>query len=259
VLATLPAGSRGLPLHRASLRNENAWITDRTKLMATTSRSSASDGEDIPSLADTSAFRQPPVTTRGARTRAALVAAARVVFERDGYRDSRLTDISAEANYAAGSLYTYFSGKEEILQAVLEAAQDDMLHPGLPRLGPEHSSPVAVIEASNRAYFEAYKRNAKLMLILDEVAASDPDFRKVRQRRARAFVERNARAIRDLQDRGLADPALDPFMAALGLSGMVGRMAHFAFALGEDCSLDDLVETSTRLWVNALNLDLSAR
>ncbi|MGW2308817.1 TetR/AcrR family transcriptional regulator [Actinomadura luteofluorescens] len=225
--------------------------------MVTTAREESGE-EDIPSLANTSAFRDPPTTARGARTRAALVAAARTVFERDGYRDSRLTDITAEAKCSAGSFYTYFSSKEEILQAVLEAAQDDMMHPGVPRLGPEDSSPVAVIEASNRAYFEAYRRNAKLMLLLDEVSASDPQFRLVRQRRARAFVERNARAIRALQERGLADRDLDPFMAALGLSGMVGRMAHFAFAIGEDCSLDDLVETSTRLWVNALNLDRHA-
>lgn len=36
---------------------------------------------------------RPPVTARGMRTRAALVAAARRVFERDGYIDARLTDI----------------------------------------------------------------------------------------------------------------------------------------------------------------------
>ncbi|TDB90622.1 TetR/AcrR family transcriptional regulator [Actinomadura sp. KC216] len=226
--------------------------------MTTTARHEASGEEDIPSLVDPSALREPPVTPRGARTRASLVAAARTVFERDGYRDSRLMDITAEANCSAGTFYTYFSDKEEILQAVLQAAQDDMLHPGMPRLDREASSPVAVIEASNRAYFEAYKRNAKMMLILDEVAASDPNFRQVRQRRARAFVERNARAIRKLQAEGLADRDLDPFMAALGLSGMVGRMAHFALALGEDCSIDDLVRASTRLWANALNLTESA-
>lgn len=226
--------------------------------MATDIRSSASDEEDIPSLADTSALREPPTTARGARTRAALVAAARVVFERDGYLDSRLTDITAEAKCSAGSFYTYFSSREEILQAVLEAAQDDMLHPGMPRLDPGETSPAALIEASNRAYFEAYKRNAKLMLLLDEVSASDPKFREVRRRRSRAFIDRNARAIRDLQERGLVSPDLDPFLAALGLSGMVGRMAYYVYALGQDFPLDLLVETATRLWINALNLDRSA-
>jgi AcrR family transcriptional regulator len=215
--------------------------------------------EDIPSLADTSSLREPPTTKRGARTRASLVAAARVVFERDGYLDARLTDITAEANCSTGTFYTYFAGKDEILQAVIEAAQDDMLHPGMPRLKPEEASPVAVLEASNRAYFEAYKRNAKLMLILDQVAASDAKFREVRRRRSRAFADRNARAIKDLQDRGLADADLDPYMASRALSGMVSRMAYYAYALGEDLPLDELVEAATRLWANALKMDTTAR
>lgn len=226
--------------------------------MTANTRDSEPDEEEIPSLVDTSAMREPPTTARGARTRAALVAAARVVFERDGYLDSRLTDVTAEANCSAGTFYTYFAGKEEILQAVLEAAQHDMLHPGLPRLHPGETSPAALIEASNRAYFEAYRRNAKLMLMLDEVSASDPKFREVRRRRSRAFVDRNARAIRDLQERGLVNPDLDPFLAALALSGMVGRMAYYVYALGQDFPLDLLVETATRLWVSALHLDRSA-
>lgn len=213
---------------------------------------------DIPSLVDTSVLREPPLTARGLRTRAALVAAARVVFERDGYLDARLSDITAEAKCSTGSFYTYFSSKEEILQAVLEAAQHDMLHPGMPRLSADEASPVAVIEASNRAYFEAYKRNAKLMLILDQVAAIDPKFRELRRRRARAFADRNARSIRDLQERGLADRELDPHTAARALSGMVGRMAYYAFALEEETSLDELVRTATRLWANALKIDEAA-
>lgn len=211
--------------------------------------------DDIPSLADTSTLREPPTTARGARTRAALVSAARTVFERDGYLDSRLTDITAEAHCSTGSFYTYFASKEEVFQAVLEQAQDDMLHPGMPRLEPEEASPAAVIEASNRAYFEAYRRNARLMALLDQVAVVDPKFRELRRRRSRAFSDRNARAIRSLQQRGLADPRLNPERAARALSGMVSRMGYYAYVLGEDDPLDELVETSTRLWVNALRLD----
>ncbi|WP_113699225.1 TetR/AcrR family transcriptional regulator [Nonomuraea lactucae] len=63
-----------------------------------------------------------PSCARGQRTRAALVAAGRRVFERDGYLDARLIDIAAEAKCSTGSSYTYFASKEEILQAVIEAA-----------------------------------------------------------------------------------------------------------------------------------------
>ena len=211
--------------------------------------------EDVPSLADTTTFREPPTTKRGMRSRAALVAAARVVFERDGFLDSRLTDITAEANCSTGSFYTYFTSKEEILQAVILDAESEMLHPGVPRLEPEDASPAAVIEASNRAYLEAYQRNARLMLIIEQVAASDPKFRALQARRAHAFAQRNARAIRALQEEGLADGSLDPYLAARALSAMVSRMAFATFCLGDEVTMDDLVFTATRLWVNALRID----
>ena len=209
---------------------------------------------DVPPLVG-AALRSAPPTPRGVRTRAALVAAARVVFERDGYLEARLTDITAEARCSTGSFYTYFASKEEVLQAVIQAAQDDMLHPGMPRLGNAESSPEAIIRESNRAYLKAYKRNAKLMQILEQVATIDPVFREVRRRRSNAFAQRNAAAIKSLQEQGLVDPALDPVMASRALSGMVSRMAYNTYCLGDKASMTQLVDTCTRLWVNALRLN----
>lgn len=202
---------------------------------------------------DTAVPKEPPVTARGVRTRAALVAAARTVFERDGFLASRLTDITAEANCSTGTFYTYFVSKEEIFLAVMEAAQDDMLHPGMPHVTGS-DDPVDVIEASNRAYFEAYQRNAKLMMLQEQVATIDAGFRQQRLERGEAFARRNAKGIKRLQDAGLVDVDLDPVMTARALSGMVGRLAYSSFALGMGWSVDDLVETSTQLWANALGL-----
>ena len=216
------------------------------------------DAREVPSLADTSGLKEKPPTARGLRTRAALVAAARAVFERDGFLDSRLTDITAEAKCSTGSFYSYFSSKEEILQAVIESAESEMLHPGVAREAAEGTSPTALIEASNRAYFESYRKNAKLMLILEQLAASDPKFRALRGRRSSAFAHRNARAIQDLQDRGLADTSLDAYTAARALSAMVSRTAYYVFCLGEEIPMDQLVYTTTRLWSNALRIDPGA-
>lgn len=206
-----------------------------------------------------SALRELPSTTRGLRTRSALITAARAVFERSGYLNARLIDITRAAKCSAGTFYTYFSSKEEIFAAVLELAQEDMMHPGMPHVAAA-DDPAAIIEASNRAYFAAYQRNAKLMGLLDQVASVDPEFRKLRQRRAEAFMRRNARGIEDLQRRGLADPALDPLLASRALSGMISRLG-FGFFVVRDTkhdevvtTFDDLVYAATRLWVNALRI-----
>jgi AcrR family transcriptional regulator len=215
--------------------------------------------ESPPSMARSSLLRDLPTTERGLRTRAALIAAARKVFERMGYLDARLIDITRAAKCSAGTFYTYFSSKEEIFAAVLEVAQEDMLHPGMPHVTTE-DDPAAIIEASNRAYLQAYQRNAKLMGLLEQVANVDPEFRELRTLRSNAFVRRNARSIARLQANGQADPDLDPLLAARALSGMMSRFAFGHFVTREDrddtpvTTDEDLVQIVTRLWVNALRI-----
>ena len=212
-----------------------------------------------PSMARSSLLRDLPTTERGLRTRAALIAAARKVFERMGYLDARLIDITRAAKCSAGTFYTYFSSKEEIFAAVLEVAQEDMLHPGMPHVATE-DHPAAIIEASNRAYLQAYQRNAKLMGLLEQVANVDPEFRELRTLRSNAFVRRNARSIARLQANGQADPDLDPLLAARALSGMMSRFAFGHFVTREDrddapvTTNEDVVRIVTRLWVNALRI-----
>jgi hypothetical protein len=96
------------------------------------------------------------------------------------------------------------------------------------------------------------------MRLLDQVATIDDDVRELRRRRGLLFADRNARSIRDLQQRGLADPDLDPVLAARALSSMVGRMANSVYVLGDHVDQDTLVDTLTRLWANALRLPAPA-
>ncbi len=199
--------------------------------------------------------RRAPVSARGARTRQSLVHAARTVFEREGYLDARITDITAEAGVAAGTFYTYFTSKEDIFAAVMAEVEDEMLHPRLIGAFADRDDPIAVIEAANRGYLEAYRRNAKLMGLMEQVAQIDDRFRRLRRKRIRAFTERNAQALSRLQERGLADPELDPRLAAQALSAMVSRMAYLRWVegFGND-SADSLVDTLTRLWTGALGI-----
>jgi AcrR family transcriptional regulator len=196
------------------------------------------------------------LTARGSRTRETLVAAARTVFERDGYRDAKIADISAEAGVATGSFYTYFQRKEDVFAAVMEQLQEETLHPRLVEAA-DPEDPVAVIEAANRAYLQTYRRNAKLMALLEEAQHLDPDVLALRLRRARLFAQRNARAIRKLQQRGLCDQTVDPLLTAHAISAMVSRTAYMTFVQGElKTSMDELVRTLTRLWAGAIGLDL---
>jgi AcrR family transcriptional regulator len=196
-----------------------------------------------------------PVSARGARTRSALVQAARRVFERDGYLEARITDITAAAGVAAGSFYTYFTGKEDAFAAVIEDLSEEMLHPPLHGSYSEREDPVAASAAANEAYLDAYRRNARLMGLMEQVSLIDENFRRLRLRRARAFSERGARALARLQQRGLADHELDPELAAQALGAMVSRMAYMRYVQGfGPTSTEALAQTLTRLWANALGI-----
>src|SRR5438445_2868560 len=60
----------------------------------------------------------------GREARDALLVAALRVFARRGYREAGVDEIAAEAGYSKGALYWHFSGKEELLQTLLEERID---------------------------------------------------------------------------------------------------------------------------------------
>jgi len=181
------------------------------------------------------------------------VRAARAVFERDGFLEARIVDICAEAGVATGSFYTYFKTKEDAFAALMAEVHEETLHPRLAAIT-DSDDPRAVIDAANRAYLRAYRRNARLMILMEQVALTNERFLQLRLERAHAFAERNAAAIARLQARGLADPTLDSFGTAHAMNGMVSRMASLVFVYGLDMSFDALAEMLLRLWTNALRI-----
>ncbi len=217
----------------------------------------------MPAEDEAPAERSLPTTNRGQHTRAALIAAARTVFERDGFLHSRLVDITEEAGCSTGSFYTYFSTKEEVLHAVFLQAQEDMMHPGFPRLD-EAEDPAAVFAASNVAYLEAYRRNARLMALLEQASSINEEFRLLRIKRSTAFIERNARSITALQERGVVDGRLDARVASRCLSVMTSRLAYHYFVdqSGDDSissfTYDQMVATVNTLWTNSLQIPSTA-
>lgn len=191
-------------------------------------------------------------TARGRRTRAALVQAAREVFEESGFRDARIADIAARAGASYGSFYTYFDSKGAIFSEVANQMAAEMFLAW--QVPAEVSSPVARIEAANRQFLAAYSRHKRIIRVLEEMAPYDEAFRRLRLHIRDLFIQRGESGIRRLQEAGLADPELDPRIAASALGGMVEHFAHLWFLLGEEHDEERAIETLTRLWAQAIGL-----
>lgn len=175
------------------------------------------------------------------------------MFERDGLLDARIADIAAEAGMATGSFYTYFKDKDDVFAAVMDAVRDEMFES---HARGDHDGDTVrdVIEATNRAYLTSFKRNARLMALLNHAALIDPRYEKMLFDRE-SFVERNARFITRLQKEGHADQSLDAREASRALSAMTARLAFMTFVHGQrPRSFEVLVETVTSLWVNGLRI-----
>jgi AcrR family transcriptional regulator len=201
---------------------------------------------------------KPPeqLSERGRRTREALIAAARRVFERDGFIDARITDIAEEAGAAHGTFYTYFDSKEAALRAVILQLESELLGAGAAQYQGRRDdrAPLDALRAANRRYLETYRANSKLMVIWENVAAIVPDIAALLHEAKGAFVTRAEKSLRGLQEAGLADPSLDPRYAAHALTGMVSRFAYTWCAQGEEFELDKATDELTTLWARAIGL-----
>jgi AcrR family transcriptional regulator len=204
-----------------------------------------------------------PTTERGRRRRARLLAAAREVFERDGFLDARVTDISAAAGAAHGSFYTYFGSKADVFRALVAATMDELYASlggggstsgGDPR---RHTSPadaVARIDRANRRFVAMYRQNTALMALFEQVTTFDPEVRALRQAARERMVGRVRHSIESLQADGLVDAGLDAEYSAHALVAMVNGLVHYWLVLGSDFDEERLVATMTGLWASSLGL-----
>jgi AcrR family transcriptional regulator len=197
----------------------------------------------------------PPLTARGARTRAALVKAARALFERQGYLDTSVGDIAKRARVAHGTFYTYFSSKEEIFGEVADDLQHQMLQvaEAEPHL-PQDAALSERIERANRGYLRGFEQNARMMGVIEQVATFNARLAAIRRANRRYFVQRNTASIRRWQEQGLVDERIDAGYAASALGSMVDRSAYVWLVLGEPFEFEQAVVQLTRLYCNALGL-----
>jgi AcrR family transcriptional regulator len=199
-----------------------------------------------------------PTSERGRRTRRQLLAAAREVFERDGFLDARVTDIATAAGASHGSFYTYFESKTDIFRTLC-AQEMDALYVGTGGSSGESDGdepdPIGRVDRSNRRFVEIYKKNAALLGLFEQVTAYDDEVRKLRMAVRERAVSRIQHSVAQLQEAGLADRDLDPFHTASALVTMVNSTVHFWLVLGEQFDEEVLIRTLTQLWTRALGLD----
>ncbi len=197
---------------------------------------------------------------KGAQTRARLIKSAQSVFEDTGFLEARISDIADRAGLSHGSFYHYFESKEQIFREVAEEQEARLTAPDNEPVGSARLSEYERILRGNRSYLARYRDNGKIMGVIEEVSRYDSVVNEARMNRQKHFAERAERAIRRLQGLALADPLIDPTIAALALGSMIGRFSELWLVEGWGAyDLDTASEQLTKLWANAIGLNPTAR
>lgn len=197
----------------------------------------------------------PPLTLKAQDTRDKLLRTARQLFEHDGYDATSVSRIVEAAEVSRGTFYLYFDSKRDIFGALM-----DDISSGLVALQTNSweggGGPDRMIRHAIETYVVFYRSHARMMAVLEQLAAYDADCRALRLEMRRAVAQRAELFIGSLQRREVIPATVDPRYAALALTGMVDRFAYVWLILGEELEEEQVVENLTRLWYQAVGGEL---
>ncbi|MEN3972616.1 TetR/AcrR family transcriptional regulator [Sphingomicrobium sp. XHP0235] len=121
-----------------------------------------------------SAGPKTPRTARGQRTRAKILDAARIEFGQTGFSETSIVAITARAEVALGTFYTYFDSKEEVFAALVADMSQrvaDAVAPAIAGL----DDALRREEVALHAFLDFAGEHAEVYRIIDEAEFVDPD------------------------------------------------------------------------------------
>lgn len=181
----------------------------------------------------------PPKTKRGRERRAQILAAAEMVFGERGYADTSVADITRTAGTAQGTLYIYFSGKEEIFsELVREMGQ--LTRRTMARAVADAPDRLEAERRGLAAFLRFAAERPALYRIVEEARFVDPDA-------YRAYFTEFAAAYRESLEQAEADALIRPGdneVRAWMLMGIAKILGDRFVLWDEGADLDHVVDAA---------------
>jgi AcrR family transcriptional regulator len=166
-----------------------------------------------------------------AAKREEILAAARRVFARQGFRGTTIADIAEEAKIALGTIYLYFPSKEDVF-AALSQQLHQIIASALTEVGPTETLDGAVRTRINNVFAGCAENRDLIRLIVlntDPDSAATKRLRAADEKRAGPMVE----IIKGAIEQGFVrkgDPAIMTKMTV----GAVSMSVYQAFVLDDE-------------------------
>lgn len=172
--------------------------------------------------------------TRNENARAArreeILAAARAVFARQGFRGTTIADIAEEAGIALGTIYLYFPSKDDVF-AALNQEYNELIARALTDVAPAQSLDDAVRTRISNV-FRACAENRDLVRLV--ILNTDPESATARRLRHAEHVRMSplAKTIEESIGQGFIRSG-DPWIMTTMTIGAVSMTVYQAFVLGD--------------------------
>lgn len=188
--------------------------------------------------------------SRGEKTRARLLEAARVAFHGVPWSRARVEDVCKAAGVGHGTYYAYYSNKADILEALVRR-HAGVLYQLLE--APWTSGDLAVdVHGVIEGFVQLSEADRDIREIWFNAAPSEPALASLVDEVRRQFVARIRGNLAAAREAGLARPELDVDVAATALAAMVEQAVALAQQPGSPLTSARLVDGLTDLWVHAV-------
>lgn len=190
--------------------------------------------------------------TKGERSKRAFKEATRRVFQKVGYANARVQDITTEAGFSNGAFYRYFEDKHEImmnlLRDLLEEAYKFVRSPW------DASHPTASVYVTTFRYLTFYRDNADLFRVLVEASQNDEEVASMWAEMRDAIIARISHMLERASDEGLLRETVDIPVAAGLLAAMTDHYAYLLFIAhrGPDRDIAEISEQISTLWAHGV-------
>lgn len=161
-----------------------------------------------------------------------IIMAAKEVFARNGFHATTIADIAKSAGLSYGSVYWYFSSKDELFHALMTTEEDALrnhIATALAAVGAEagQEPPLrALVQSAVQATLEFFEADrATVKLLLRDAYALGERFEKQLGGIQERFVDDVEAFVVAAQGRGEVVNA-PPRMVAYSLAALVGQLAH---------------------------------
>ena len=194
---------------------------------------------------------------KGRQTRQSIEDAARKLFAERGFHGTTLADITAAAGKSPGLFYRYFEDKEDLLAALAESFLHDVVEPSRLRVHlPESPLDSGFFVSVVTAYWNMFKQNIGIMVAVDQLAATQPQFAAVQNQFRRFGMDIITASVHRARAQGYAD-GLPPEHTALAIALLFEQFTTVCLrpdtaGLGVRLSDAEAIDTLSTIWKKTL-------